>query len=115
MTDTTTRTETPERFITAPAESDGTPMAWLNGYDQYTGSWVAAHPDVHEHALYPEPSPDGEAFSPGVRVPADETASKADLMALAATAANLERRWMMLTTRLAGVAAILDMGNRADG
>ena len=115
MTDTTTHTEAPERFVTAPTYDDGAPMAWLNGYLQYPGSWVPAHPDDEDHALYPEPDPHFDSGSPGVRVPADEPASKADLMAVAAVVEDLERRWRTLTTRLTGVAAILDMRNSTDG
>lgn len=105
-------TEAPERFVHAP---EG--MAWVEGYDHWTGYWereesARDEPD-QSRIRYAEPDPNGFTGAV-VRVPADEPASKADLMHVAAAVECLERRWQTLTTRLTGAAAILNMRNDPD-
>lgn len=97
------------RLVIAP---DG--KAWVDGGDRFPGMWEdigdAAYEGNQSRVHYPVE--DDDAGWKVVAVPADEPASKADLMSLAAQVEALQEdnRWLRtsLTVMLSGIQTYLD-------
>lgn len=98
-----------KRLIIAP---DG--MAWVDGNDRFAGDWE----DVGEAAAIYDQSrvhygvEDDKAGWKVVAIPADEPASKADLVKLAADVAELrdDNQWLRTTLQMVagGIGTYLD-------
>lgn len=100
---------TTDRLVFAPKGA-----VWVEGDDRYPGEWQRAELAAGEvdQANVRRPVPDGDAGWDVLPMPADEPASKADLIALAAKVYEQERQRLSAALGMAPRGARLPLRGR---